>query len=147
MFAAKRASPMSLSPRQSKTALCARGLGFFLAFAFAGTSGLAQTGGPVRRAQPVNEPPVARALPVDQASSSSTPRPVPAAGTTPAPPDASQPAAEGPPPDRRQLEYANALFGRKLYDLAVPEFEKYLDQYPNAPGRAQAYFFLGESYR
>src|SRR5438874_5010746 len=54
---------------------------------------------------------------------------------------------ETAPPAQRQLEYADALFGRKLYDLAIPEFQKYLDDYPNASGRANAYFFLGECYR
>jgi TolA-binding protein len=39
------------------------------------------------------------------------------------------------------------LFGRKLYDLAVPEYERFLGQYPGAPGRASAYFYLGQCYR
>ena len=67
----------------------------------------------------------------------------------PLPPEISpHPApAQTEPADQRQLQYANALFRRKLYDLAAPEFEKFLDQYPNASGRAQACFFLGESYR
>src|SRR5207253_6105715 len=49
--------------------------------------------------------------------------------------------------DKRQLDYANALFSRKLYDLAAPEYEKYLSQYPGVPGRASAYFYLAECYR
>jgi len=80
----------------------------------------------VRRAQPVEEAPPPRALPIDE--------------TTP-------PPAETMPPDRRQLEYANALFTRKLYDLAIPEYQKYLDDYPGASGKANAYFSLGECYR
>src|SRR5207253_94629 len=48
---------------------------------------------------------------------------------------------------KRQLEYANALFTRKLYDLAIPEYQKYLDDYPGASGRPNAYFSLGECYR
>ena len=82
----------------------------------------------VRRAQPADEAQPPRALPVDEA--------------TPPPP-----VAETEPSDRRQLEYANALFTRKLYDLAAPEYQKYLDDYPGAPGRANAYFSLGECYR
>ncbi|HXX40673.1 MAG TPA: tetratricopeptide repeat protein [Chthoniobacterales bacterium] len=72
-----------------------------------------------------------------------------------------QPVDETPPPEaeasaspmdtqaleRRQLEYANALFTRKIYDLAIPEYQKYLDDYPGASGRANAYFSLGECYR
>src|SRR5204862_5951147 len=48
---------------------------------------------------------------------------------------------------RRQRNYANALFSRKLDDLAAPEYDKYLSQYPGVPGRASAYFFLAECYR
>jgi TolA-binding protein len=80
----------------------------------------------VRRAQPAEEAPPPRALPIEE--------------TTP-------PPVETVPPDRRQLEYANALFTRKLYDLAIPEYQKYLDDYPGASGRANAYFSLGECYR
>ncbi len=78
---------------------------------------------------PPQEPQVQRALPVDE--------------TTPSPP----PATETEQPERRQLEYANALFTRKLYDLAIPEYQKYLDNYPGVSGRANAYFSLGECYR
>ena len=108
---------------------------------------LAQNYPEVRRAQPVDEPPVARALPVDQP-------PVPRLRDLQAPPgdiprarDSEAAPAETESPDRRQLDYANALFLRKLYDLAVPEYEKYLDEYPAATGRASAYFFLGECHR
>src|SRR5437773_10063742 len=85
----------------------------------------------VRRAQPFNAPPVPRALPVDEAPPGLEERPSPPAQ----------------PNDRRQLEYANALFARKMYDLAIPEYEKYLNDYGGASGRANAYFGLGESFR
>ena len=42
--------------------------------------------------------------------------------------------------DRRQLDYANALFGRKLYDLAAPEYEKFLGAYPEAADRGERVF-------
>jgi TolA-binding protein len=77
---------------------------------------------------PPPQPPVMRALPVEE---------------TLEPP----PAAESEQPEKRQLEYANALFTRKLYDLAIPEYQKYLDDYPGASGRPNAYFSLGECYR
>src|SRR5437588_8038723 len=77
---------------------------------------------------PPPQPPVTRALPAEE---------------TPAPP----PATETEQPEKRQLEYANALFTRKLYDLAIPEYQKYLDDYPGAPGRPNAYFSLGECFR
>src|SRR5436190_46394 len=34
-----------------------------------------------------------------------------------------------------------------MYDLAIPEYEKYLSDYRSGSGRANAYFGLGESYR
>ena len=92
----------------------------------ASSSALAQPPPPeVRRAQPAEEFP-----------------PPPEIDRPPEPP-----SPEADPPHRRQLDYANALFTRKLYDLAVPEYQKYLDDYPGAPGRANAYFSLGECYR
>src|SRR5229473_8222290 len=77
---------------------------------------------------PPPQPPVMRALPVEE---------------TLEPP----PAAESEQLEKRQLEYANALFTRKLYDLAIPEYQKYLDDYPGLSGRANAYFSLAECYR
>lgn len=98
----------------------------------------------VRRAQPVEEPPTPRAVPFD-----TPPPPAPPKRT---PSEAPSTEGEGPAPeaeasDRRQLDYANGLFSRKLYDLAAPEYEKFLGQYPGAPGRSSAYFYLGECYR
>ncbi len=82
-----------------------------------------------------------------------TPRPAVVAPAVPVP-SPSEPAAEIPPsttevesPEQRQLNYANGLFGRKLYDLAIPEYEKFLGQFPGASGRASAFFYLGECYR
>ena len=114
--------------------------GFFgLAVVFCLTPVLAQRIPPeVRRAQPADEPPVARALPPDEPDA--TPPFRSERSSEPSSPD-----SESPP--RRQLDYANALFTRKLYDLAAPEYQKYLDDYPGAPGRANAYFSLGECYR
>jgi TolA-binding protein len=85
----------------------------------------------VRRAQPFIEPPVPRALPVDEST----------------PPPEERSSTPEQPSDKRQLEYANALFARKMYDLAIPEYERYLSDYGSGSGRANAYFGLGESYR
>jgi TolA-binding protein len=95
---------------------------------------------PVRRAQPVGEPPVARALPADAPSPEQKP---------PTPSSESNEAAPAPtvPPAQRQLEYAEGLFHQKLYDLAAPEFEKFIDQYPLVLEQPRAHFFLGECYR
>ncbi len=136
---------------------------------------LAQRSTEVRRAQPVEDPPILRAQPVGSATPAprraappapsppaETQTPVPRATATPPPPTLSEPPPESEPsseplstgdvddeasPARRQLDYANALFGRKLYDLAVPEYEKFLGQFPGAVGRASAYFYLGQCYR
>jgi len=93
----------------------------------------------VRRARPVDEPPVPRALPADE-SIDKVLRSLKEESSEP-------PAREGEASAQRQLDYANGLFTRKLYDLAAPEYQKYLDDYPGRPGRANAYFSLGECYR
>jgi TolA-binding protein len=97
----------------------------------------------VRRAQPVEEPPAPKAVPADTPSPPK-PRPRTSESTEPS---GQPPSTEPEAPDKRQLDYANALFSRKLYDLAAPEYEKYLGQYPGVPGRASAYFYLAECYR
>jgi TolA-binding protein len=93
----------------------------------------------VRRARPVDEPPAQRAVPAED-SIERTLRSVEQESSQ-------RPASDTERSDQRQLDYANALFTRKLYDLAVPEYQKYLDDYPGRPGRANAYFSLGECYR
>jgi TolA-binding protein len=122
-----------------KTAHSAAGLyGLAMLFWIAGPT-LAQWPPEVRRAQPIDEPPVARALPLEEPQTS-----VPHRSAE----DLSEPTArESEAPDRRQLDYANALFTRKLYDLAVPEYQKYLDDYRGRSGQSNAYFSLGECYR
>jgi TolA-binding protein len=111
-------------------------LGLAILLLIAGVA-FAQSPPEVRRARPVDEPPVARALPVEEA-------PMP---RLPLEDFSEPPVRESDAPDRRQLDYANALFTRKLYDLAIPEYQKYLDDYPGNAGRANAYFSLGECYR
>lgn len=44
-------------------------------------------------------------------------------------------------------DYADALYVRKMYDLAIPEYEKFLKEQPTAPARDAAWFRLAESYR
>ena len=93
----------------------------------------------VRRARPVDEPPAPRAVPAQESADKTLRSLVQEFSGTP--------ASETERSDQRQLDYANALFTRKLYDLAIPEYQKYLDDYPGRPGRANAYFSLGECYR
>lgn len=100
---------------------------------------IAQSEPEVRRARPVDEPPIPRALPADE----SIDRVLRSLKE-----ESSEPAHhEGEGAAQRQLDYANGLFTRKLYDLAAPEYQKYLDDYPGRAGRANAYFSLGECYR
>src|SRR5438093_5350875 len=93
----------------------------------------------VRRARPVDEPPAPRAVPAQESADKTLRSLMQEFSETP--------AGETERSDQRQLDYANALFTRKLYDLAIPEYQKYLDDYPGRPGRANAYFSLGECYR
>lgn len=113
-----------------KNALSAAGLiGLAMGFCFVESLRAQQRAPGPPPPQPAQQVP--RAVPVEE---------------SPIPPP-STPAAQTDQPERRQLDYANALFTRKLYDLAVPEYQKYLDNYPGASGRANAYFSLGECYR
>ena len=99
---------------------------------------IAQSQPEVRRARPVDESPVPRAIPIEPANRST--RSLIDEFSEP-------PARDAEGADQRQLDYANGLFARKLYDLAIPEYQKYLDDYPGRAGRANAYFSLGECYR
>jgi TolA-binding protein len=49
-------------------------------------------------------------------------------------------------PAKAQLAIADGLYIRKLYDLAVPEYEKYVSQYLGDPGRPSAMYRLADSY-
>ena len=105
----------------------------------AASSLIAQSQPEVRRARPVDEAPAPRAVPADD----SVDRVLRSLKE-----DSSEPSQhEGQEAAQRQLDYANGLFTRKLYDLAAPEYQKYLDDYPGRAGRANAYFSLGECYR
>ncbi len=88
-----------------------------------------------------SEPTIMRALPVPAVTEAiATPAPTPASTSE-------APAENAESPAQNQLNYANGLFGRKIYDLAVPEYEKFLGLYPNSPDRVTALFYMGQSYR
>src|SRR5947199_523167 len=70
----------------------------------------------VRRARPADEPPVARALPLDELD---TPTPRHSAEDIP-----ESRTRESEASDRRQLDYANGLFIRNLDALATPAYQK-----------------------
>src|SRR5216117_4289575 len=121
---------------KTKRSAAALGLAMLL---WTASGSFAQSQPEVRRARPVDEPHVPRALPADESIDRAL-RSLKEDSSEP-------PARETEGADRRQLEYANGLFTRKLYDLAIPEYQKYLEDYPGRPGRANAYFSLGECYR
>jgi len=45
-----------------------------------------------------------------------------------------------------QLDFAQGLLSRGMYDMAVAQFQKFIADYPQSPSLAQAYLSLGESY-
>jgi TolA-binding protein len=49
-------------------------------------------------------------------------------------------------PAKAQLAIADGLYVRKLYDLAAPEYEKYLGQYPGDASRPSAMYRLADCY-
>jgi TolA-binding protein len=49
-------------------------------------------------------------------------------------------------PAKAQLAIADGLYIRKLYDLAAPEYEKYVSQYLGDPGRPSAMYRLADCY-
>jgi TolA-binding protein len=49
-------------------------------------------------------------------------------------------------PAKAQLAVADGLYVRKLYDLAIPEYEKYLGQYSSDAARPSAMYRLADCY-
>jgi tetratricopeptide (TPR) repeat protein len=114
---------------------------------------------------------VMRAIPVVKPTpaSAATPIPTPASPPPPVSPEAPEsapmrpqapapdatpvvdtgaPAAAPEAPDaQKQLDFANSLYSRKMYDLATAEYEKFLVSFPDASGRDMALFRLGECHR
>jgi TolA-binding protein len=54
--------------------------------------------------------------------------------------------AQNADPAKTELAIGDGLYIRKLYDLAVPEYIKYLEQFPSDSGRASAMFRLADCY-
>lgn len=80
------------------------------------------------------------------AAPSATPRPTPL--PLPLDPRPSMPVpGSTATPEQMQIDYANGLYTRKMYDIAAPEFDKYLRLYPTGTERQPALFRLAECYR
>jgi TolA-binding protein len=56
------------------------------------------------------------------------------------------PDSQGADPAKAELAIADGLYIRKLYDLAVPEYEKYLGQFLTDSGRPSAMYRLADCY-
>ncbi len=117
----------------------------------------------IRRAEPVHPvaTPAAEAPPVAFSGAVPVAPPIPTAPAVSAPP---QPVAPSSPPvdvvvapaasagpagnsADEALARANNFYARKLPELAIPEYEKFLIQRTTGPGRDEALFRLAESHR
>ncbi|HEY5793143.1 MAG TPA: tetratricopeptide repeat protein, partial [Chthoniobacterales bacterium] len=106
---------------------------------------------PIRPALPAGTPyrPAARAVPVE-AAPTPAPSPTPIPTPTPDPGNAIRITAGETPADPAQaaLQRADSFYSRKLYDLAIPDYEAYLRlSRPKSKGRDAALFRLAECQR
>lgn len=113
----------------------------------------------VRRALPVGSPDidnyrnpswvdqVAPAQPVTVRRAEAVPKPPPVATPPPTPALETMPAAAASSPGETGFSKADGLFARKLYELAIPEYERFLVSSPGATGRDVALFRLAECHR
>lgn len=107
----------------------------------------------IERAQPVDDIPVAPAVPFDAPLEvAPTPTPPPPSIPAPAQDEAgdirlSPSSANGEAAAEAALNLANSVFARKMYDYAIEEYEKFLISYPSAKGRDAAMFRLAECHR
>lgn len=76
-----------------------------------------------------------------------TPTPLPTPEIVTPPPATPVPGAVSTDAGQILLEYANGLYARKLYDMAAPEYERYLSSYVNGNERQAALFRLAECHR
>ncbi len=50
-------------------------------------------------------------------------------------------------PEALQLQIADSYYARKMYDMAAPEYQRYVELYPGGSDLPTVYFRLAESYR
>lgn len=118
---------------------------------------------PIERAVPVATPirvatpvPVPRAAPAPVRPATPVPKPAgvvapPKPMTVPEPVDPGvirlSPTPGPKPMDQAILEAADQFYAKGIYDMAAPEYERYLGAYPTGADRPSALFRLGECYR
>ena len=109
---------------------------------------LDEDGRPIPRAQPV-EKPIPKAEPVKPKPPGVVAPPKPIAAPEPEDPGTIRIGPAGTPrsPEQLQIDVANGYYSKKMFDLAAPEYEKYLSLYAGGELRPEALFRLGESYR
>jgi len=54
--------------------------------------------------------------------------------------------AEGTVKESDQLEFAQGLLSRGMYDMAILQFHKFISDFPKSPSLQEAYLSLGEGY-
>ena len=54
--------------------------------------------------------------------------------------------AQESPKETEQLDFAQGLLSRGLYDMAIAQYQKFITDYPHSPSLQEAYLSLGESY-
>lgn len=103
--------------------------------------------------------PIPVATPVPASESVPSPSPLsepfrPAARSVPPPPPSDGdgsirigPSASQPNNSKEALDLANSMYSRKMYDLAVPEYERFLISSGGTEGRNVALFRLAECHR
>jgi TolA-binding protein len=119
-------------------------------------------GRPIPRAEPVKPAPPANRGVATPAAGRPGPAAPPVAAATPVPKAATPPPLPEPEEpgtirfgpagtprtaEQLQIDVANGYYAKKMYDLAAPEYEKYLSLYPAGEQRPEALFRLAESYR
>lgn len=97
-------------------------------------------------------PVVTRPATTPGSTPAATPTATPTPVATPSSPDQTLEPSAGEGLDRpRRIQtakdFGDAFFARRMWDLAVPEYEKYLEENRTATDRPAAFFRLAESYR
>jgi len=103
---------------------------------------------PVPRAEPVAEEPVPpeRGTPIEQTDDPAGAETPPASGQGAKPPAKPSPARPTvPAPEQNLFDYANMVYARKAYDLAVTQYTQYLTTYPRGAHAQIALYRLAES--
>lgn len=112
----------------------------------------------IRRAEPVHPVQNSATAPIVVPTPVPVATPIPAAPAVPVATPIPAPPVQAPPPSVQEsapangsageaLTRANNFYARKMPELAIPEYEKFLILQTSGPGRDEALFRLAESHR